>query len=983
MKNHNFIILLLITCTLLQGQFVTVDRNVYADRLRAMWLGECIANWTGLQTEGDRTTAPFFTDADWSRFGYVLNQDPWLADDDTDIEYVYMHLLDENQLTTLTPEIIRNGWMKHMNGWIWVSNAHVRSLFDQGLRPPATSLFNANELAIQIDAQLTTEVFGAIAPGMPEKALQMANLPILTTANGHAAHASQFHVLLYSLAALVDTTMSGREQVLWLVNEARRYLPATSKAIDIIDFVREDYLSNPDIDDWESTRDKIYDRYHLNAAANGFRYTTWYESSVNLATAVMCLLYGEMDMRRTVRIGSLSGWDSDNPTATMGGLVGLVLSYDKLVSQFPEQATFSDRYNINRTRTNMPDYLPNDNSAEDTFIDLVERMLQIIDLAVEEAGGIVSANEWILPEPSGEFLNANPLYQLMQGSANNRVREEGGTVTVVSSAAGTQVEALADGFEHDFSGREWDGTAPAYKSDQVTNAMIDVTYDRPVDLRSAIVIEGSGAGGFSNTELSVLIDDAWVSPAGEIIAAPVFDPYQAYQIVNYNLESTISVRGIRIKGPVEESLSLLEIDALATPWPAPENYSPSVFITSPEDGASFTIPSEITIEATAADPDGFVEKIEFFVNSVLIGEDRSEPFTINWVEQTPGLYQLTAAVYDDAGTVTVSRPISVLLGTAPPEASITWKSYEIMKNDITNMPDVMGDGSTPAQIEFYESTNDGGIDHGTIFSVYNDGGKHDDFNQLSAYWATSSSSEAYPYGGISAVGRGQDAGETNVPPPLGVQDMQVHPPENNHLVVAAFVVPFAGKYAVSGLATRRSHNEGGTINYRLFDPSGEQRAVMTALNNNAWVYDPNTYDMGRLEMGDRIYFGVDRGTNDNYYWDATEIAWTIYYEAPDSGEVNIPVTIEESMLYQNSPNPFIDTTRIRFDQASDGLAVLKIYDLRGREVAKLVDKVLSESEYNTTWNGFDDTGNNVSAGIYLAHLEVPDGVHTIKIMRLK
>jgi flagellar hook assembly protein FlgD len=89
------------------------------------------------------------------------------------------------------------------------------------------------------------------------------------------------------------------------------------------------------------------------------------------------------------------------------------------------------------------------------------------------------------------------------------------------------------------------------------------------------------------------------------------------------------------------------------------------------------------------------------------------------------------------------------------------------------------------------------------------------------------------------------------------------------------------------------------------------------------------------------------------------------------------------MLYQNSPNPFIDTTKIRFDQAMDGPTVLKIYDLRGREVAKLVDAVLKESEHNTTWNGFDDTGKNVSAGIYLVYLKVPDGVHTIKLLRLK
>lgn len=983
MKTRYFIILVLSSCALLESQTVTIDRSEYADRLQAMWLGECIANWTGLQTEGRRTTAPFFTDHDWSSYGYVLDQDPWLADDDTDIEYVYMHLLDENQLTTLTPEIIRDGWMKHMNGWIWVSNARVRSLFDQGLRPPATSLFNANELAIQIDAQLTTEVFGAIAPGMPEKALQMANLPILTTANGHAAHASQFHVLLYSLAALLDTTMSGRDQVLWLVNEARRYLPVTSKAVDIIDFVRDDYLSNPDIDDWESTRDKVYDRYHLNAAANGFRYTGWVESSVNLASAVMCLLYGEMDMRRTVRIGSLSGWDSDNPTATMAGLVGLVLGYEKLVAQFPEQATFSDRYNIDRTRTNMPDYLPGDNSAEDTFTGLVERMLGIIDMAVDEAGGIASASEWRLPDPSGEYLNANPLERLMQGSANNSVRAEGGTVTVVSSVGGTQVEALVDGFEHDFSGREWDGSAPAFRSEQASSATIEITYDQLVDLRSVVIIEGAEAGGFINAELLVLIDENWVTPSANIITAPVFDTNQPYQIINYNLDSTITVEGIRIEGPVEGNLSLLEIDALATPWPAPSNYPPHVAITSPDDGTSLIVPAEITIETTAIDPDGFVTKVEFFINGVLAGEDDTQPYTFNWTGDTPGLYKLTAAAHDNEGSVSVSRPITVFLGTASPEGSITWHSYRIGKGDDGALPIIMGDNSTSAQIEFYESTNIGGIDRGTPFSVYNDKGQHHDFNKLAAFWATSSANEAYPYAGISATGRGDDPGEGNVPPPWGVKDMQLHPPGNNHLTVASFIVPFTGQYTVSGLAVRRVYHEGGTVRYRLFDPSGEQLAIMTASSNKDWVFHSKHYDMGSLEMGERICFGVDMGQNDNSWYDATEIAWKIYYEAPDSGDPNTTGVIEGSMLYQNTPNPLINTTMISFYQAADGPTVLKVYDLRGRQVSILVDEVLIASKYSIIWDGVDDTGKHVPTGIYLAHLKVPDGVHTIKILRLK
>ena len=74
------------------------DALDYHDRLQGMWLGSTIANWTGLLTEGMRNEPPFYTDEDWGkvmpvrwadeehRIDFVF-QDPWLADDDTDLEH--------------------------------------------------------------------------------------------------------------------------------------------------------------------------------------------------------------------------------------------------------------------------------------------------------------------------------------------------------------------------------------------------------------------------------------------------------------------------------------------------------------------------------------------------------------------------------------------------------------------------------------------------------------------------------------------------------------------------------------------------------------------------------------------------------------------------------------------------------------------------------------------------------------------------------
>ena len=104
---------------------LVISRADYQDRLRAFWLSQSIANWTGLQTEGRRTQIPYYTDEDWDSFGFVLDQSPWWsADDDTDIEYIYQHALETYETEILTPEQIRDQWLEHIDDgeYIWVSN---------------------------------------------------------------------------------------------------------------------------------------------------------------------------------------------------------------------------------------------------------------------------------------------------------------------------------------------------------------------------------------------------------------------------------------------------------------------------------------------------------------------------------------------------------------------------------------------------------------------------------------------------------------------------------------------------------------------------------------------------------------------------------------------------------------------------------------------------------------------------------------------
>jgi len=74
-------------------------------------------------------------------------------------------------------------------------------------------------------------------------------------------------------------------------------------------------------------------------------------------------------------------------------------------------------------------------------------------------------------------------------------------------------------------------------------------------------------------------------------------------------------------------------------------------------------------------------------------------------------------------------------------------------------------------------------------------------------------------------------------------------------------------------------------------------------------------------------------------------------------------------LHQNYPNPFNPLTTISFDLPRSGNVMLIVNNARGKLVATLVDKFLSEGHYDITWDGCDDQGHEMPSGVYFYRLE--------------
>ena len=91
----------------------------------------------------------------------------------------------------------------------------------------------------------------------------------------------------------------------------------------------------------------------------------------------------------------------------------------------------------------------------------------------------------------------------------------------------------------------------------------------------------------------------------------------------------------------------------------------------------------------------------------------------------------------------------------------------------------------------------------------------------------------------------------------------------------------------------------------------------------------------------------------------------------------------EVNLSQNYPNPFNPTTRIDYSVVSDGHVTLNVYDITGRLVSTLVDGYVDAGYHSVMWDGIDDNGRVVSAGIYFYSLQSENSSMTLKMVYMK
>lgn len=111
-----------------------------------------------------------------------------------------------------------------------------------------------------------------------------------------------------------------------------------------------------------------------------------------------------------------------------------------------------------------------------------------------------------------------------------------------------------------------------------------------------------------------------------------------------------------------------------------------------------------------------------------------------------------------------------------------------------------------------------------------------------------------------------------------------------------------------------------------------------------------------------------------------------------SGDTTLVTDVKEKqalqpkspILQQNYPNPFNPSFTIEYNVPKKGNVLLVVYDVSGKEIAKLVDTYQAQGNHKVIWNGKSSNGQAMATGAYFYTLTI-DGVQreTKKLLLLK
>jgi ADP-ribosylglycohydrolase/Carbohydrate esterase 2 N-terminal len=298
----------------------SISRAALEDKIRGGWAGQMIGVSFGAPTEFKSNGVRIEGELTWAaeRIRNAIEQD------DLYVEMTFAEVMDRIGLDATTEQY--GEAFRTSKYALWHANASARKWLNRGVKAPLSGHPRYNLHANDIDFQIESDFIGLMTPGLPQEANRFCDRVGRVMNHGDGLYGGMFVTNMYA-AAFFET------DVRRIVEAGLAGIPADSGYGRIIRDVLDWSARHPD--DWTKTWQLIQDTWDKDdPCPDGAHRPFNIDARLNGAYIAVGLLYGRGDFAKTVELTTRCGQDSDCNPSSAAGILGVVLGYSKIPSEW-------------------------------------------------------------------------------------------------------------------------------------------------------------------------------------------------------------------------------------------------------------------------------------------------------------------------------------------------------------------------------------------------------------------------------------------------------------------------------------------------------------------------------------------------------------------------------------------------------------------------------------------------------------------------
>lgn len=358
------------------GLKTTLTQEQLKDKIKGGWAGQTIGVVYGAPVEFkyQGSIIDEYQIIPWNDHyvKYWWDKKPGLFDDIyTDLNFVNVF---EKYGTEANMDTIASYWA---NTAYHLAHANQASRYNilRGLKPPQTGHWLYNPHADDLDFQIESDFIGLMAPGMLNKATEIADRVGHIMNSGDGWYGGVFMASMYSMAFVTN-------DVNLIVSEALKTIPEGTRFHECIADVLKWHAQYPD--NWKATWFALQDKWNQDVGCPKGVYLSFnIDAKINSAYTAIGLLYGQSNFTKSVDIATRCGQDADCNAASVGGILGVMTGYSALPDFWLKPLQEIESLNFEGT--------------EMSLAKAYELSYKHALAVIESEGGQISANEVKIP----------------------------------------------------------------------------------------------------------------------------------------------------------------------------------------------------------------------------------------------------------------------------------------------------------------------------------------------------------------------------------------------------------------------------------------------------------------------------------------------------------------------------------------------------------------------------------------------------------